>query len=138
MMTEKFDAFGASMGPDDGERQPDSAEDKALWQLMGLVDDVTPSPDFVDSVRRRIEAEARVTQPWHKSRWIPAAAAAILLAVTIPFAIDGSSSTDQGAPEGNVAEYQGVVDLLDTLSDTDLLALEASEEESVQADWFGG
>ncbi len=118
---------------------PGSPEDQALWQLMGILEDEAPSADFVDRVCRQVQKKV-VHRPWYRRSWV-AAAAVIMLVVTI-WPLLGGPGGDRSGPlpdNGNSArEYQGVVELLDGLSDVDVLVLEAAEEESIQTDWFGG
>ncbi|MFT7616549.1 MAG: hypothetical protein ACI97A_000173 [Planctomycetota bacterium] len=137
-MTKKQNGFGASMGPDDGESIKDSAEDQALWQLMGVLDDVKPSSDFIRSLTEQTTRPIAL-RPWYRRGWVPAAAAVLMIAITIPFALESKSGSTKNPDKAqNVAEYQGVVELLGGLSDADVLDLDANETESVQADWFGG
>ncbi len=138
MMTEKFGGFGASMGPGDGDGVKDSVEDQALWQLLGVLDDVEPSSGFAERLKRGLKAEPIAVRPWYRRGWIPAAAAVLMIAIAIPFALDGNKGKEVSPTIDDVAEYQGVMDLLDGLSDADVLVLEANEAETVQTDWFGG
>ena len=138
MMTKKIEGFSASMGPGDGDGDFDSADDRALWQLMGVLEDIEPSSDFMGSLRREFDCAPVVARPWYRRSWIPAAAAVLMVAIAIPFAMKGHDSDQPSTTSGDVAEYQGVMDILDGLSDADVLALEANEAESIQADWFGG
>ena len=137
MMKDKFEGFGAAMGPGDGGDPPDSAEDRALWQLMGVLEDEKPAADFVDRVRDQILTVPRHMVPWYRRSWVPAAAAVLMVAIALPFLLKGKGNEiDQPNPKQG-SQYQSVVDLLDGLSDSDVLALETSEEEIVQADYFG-
>lgn len=114
-------------------------EDQALWQLMGVLEDEEPRSTFVQNVQDQAHAMPASSAPWYRRTWVPAAAAAFLFAIAIPFALDKEPNNDRPQETLNsAAEYQGVVEMLGGLSDADVLGLHATEAEEVQADWFGG
>ncbi len=137
-MNNKFDQQQSRFGPDDDMGSKFDPEDEALWQLMGVLDDVKPSSAFLARVKNGATSQTPPALPFYRLGWVQAAAAVLLVALTIAFWRSADQNRGTTPPGNDVVEYQGVMELLGGLSDADVLVLEANETEIVQADWFGG
>lgn len=137
-MKNKFDQEQARFGPDDEKGANCNPEDEALWQLMGVLHDVKPSSTFLTQAKKKATPAALPVIPLYRQGWIQAAAAVLVVALTISFWLNDGQNVGDSPNVNDVVEYQGVMELLGGLSDADVLVLEANETEIVQADWFGG
>lgn len=135
--------------PSEGEdiRADFDAEDEALWKLLGVVDDASPSRDFVARTLARSREDQSPAAPLRRGPWVwwsggGAAAAALVGAVLFfgggddPKPVESRDESTAAVEEKN--DISDVVDLLRNLEGTDLLALEADDAESVQDEYLGG
>ncbi|MCB9833456.1 MAG: hypothetical protein H6807_13385 [Planctomycetes bacterium] len=115
-----------------------SPDDQAIDRLLGLLDDVEPSPGFRRRVLRAIVAEGHAPLA-RRLRWprVAAAAAALMLIVAGWALVDrGPRPVDPRTPDLAAADSVGAV--LDGLSELDLLAVDVNELDTINDDWFGG
>ena len=134
--------------PDDEIRADFDAEDDALWELLGVVEDAPPSRDFVARTLARTREDVAPQGTLRRGPWAwwggGAVAAAALIGAVMVFGGNGDAgdpTTDPARHGGSVAKNEDisdVVDLLRNLNDTDLLALEADAAEAVQDEYLGG